>query len=142
MTRILLIIALLLSTMTAKAEIIKEMESTAGESKAEFILRVSTFLQSWTEKNNAEACGLIITMDGIHAVILETQKRREECHSSKSYKGWTLTGENIHSHPHRRKTKAHAFSDTDYTTPGYLVDSNVVWYQNGKGTETIIASLQ
>lgn len=142
MIRILCTLILLLSASFAKAEIVKEMESAPGESKAEFIVRVAVWLQGWTVKNNAEACGHIITMDGIYAVILQTQNLRDECLSSASYKGWTLTGENIHSHPHRRKTKAHAFSDTDYSTPGYLVDSNVLWYQNGKGTEIQIKDLR
>ena len=142
MTRLLLILALFLTTMTANAGVIKEMESSPGEAKEAFILRVANYLQDWTEKNKVEACGYIITQGDITAVILQTQKRRDECLSSASYKGWTLTGENIHSHPHRRKTNAHTFSETDYSIPGYLVDSNELWYQNGKGTEKQIASLR
>lgn len=138
--RFILILLILISfNAFGKTEILREMESTSNESKIQFITRVATYMDSWTKRNDVEACGHIIQLGDIYAVIIETQRKREECLSSQSYKGWTMTGETIHSHPHRRKTKASAFSDTDYATPGYLIDSGELWYQNGKGTEELHA---
>lgn len=129
------LIVLCLIAIKAEGKVIQQMESTGQETKEQFIVRVGHYLHNWTKRNDKEACGYIITNGEVFAVVVETQDRKTECLSSQSYTGWTMTGETIHSHPHRRKTKATAFSDTDYETPGYLVDSGELLYQNGKGTE-------
>ena len=156
--RIILFIVLLFS-FNASARIM-EFESTANETKQDFIIRVGLFLKGWTTDNGVEACGRIAVKDGAYSVILQTSGIQIWCDSNLIYNGWTDTGETIHSHPDTpkngmlrlnqktrqavgtsdpmRRIKRHTFSEGDYTIPGYLVDNGKLFYQNGKGTETEI----
>lgn len=139
-------------------------QSTAGESKDAFILRIAPVIDEWTAQNHAEACGAITVKDGLYAVVITTQGSQVQCDSIMVMKGWTAIGETVHSHSmpenkdgilyithatsvvseghlHQgeRIRPVYGFSGGDYVTgPGYVILGRNVLYQNGPGTSVSI----
>lgn len=140
---------------------LQEMSSNAGEAKEDFLLRVGSFLQSYTAKTGYEACGLVGAAEGDKfAVAVTTNESHIGCLATAKVAGFVVDKESIHSHPqilHYRVSQvdyvflsvqngntAHlnqmdniqaenTFSATDYKTGrGYLVTNGKLLYQYGK----------
>lgn len=83
------------------------MDSTLGESKADFLLRVGSVLHSFTGRTGHEACSAIMESENIEPTSLPTYRVRLITNRSQvsclrvmfDEKGFKYTGETIHSHP-------------------------------------------
>lgn len=148
MIKFLLAMLLAFVSFNSHAETIRVMESVQGETKTEFVTRVATFIHGWTDKWGFEACGYITTFQGSLYVVVETNRDTHYCNSTTMVKGSTYSGETIHSHPSRKfgasksRRKSANWSALDYETPGYLVENGWLFYQNGKGTESVIGNVK
>lgn len=160
---------LLCLTTTAFARDLGVLYSEPNETKVAFLVRVAINLQDHTAETGNEACGLIAERDGQYSVILQTNDVQVLCDADSVMRGWTNTGENIHSHPvptragnqilltdatkkaireHRNgriwwTVRSDEFSNIDYRNgPGYLAANNTLYYQRGAGTSIVVATFQ
>jgi hypothetical protein len=132
------------------------IDSTPGEAKADYMLRVATVLDQFTTVSGHEACGVIMqrTDDSGWRVRLTTNRSQLGCvRMLFDEPGYVFTDETIHSHPNPRwSSSLHAnaqdsrlrgfgcgdrilvhdedFSPGDLANgPGYLVAEGVLLHQ-------------
>lgn len=140
----------------------------ANETPDQFLVRVGMYLRDYTAQSGFEACGSICTSDEGQSVMIFTGQSQVVCPISFGCEGeqYTLSPKTIHSHPpswrvvlneldaklvneKRRLFKKKAgnamtfspskFSPEDYDLgPGYMVNGNNLWFQEGKGTARLL----
>ena len=154
---------------TPQVHQLRTMTSAPGQSKVAFLVDVAHWMRAWTDDHGFEACGMIVKRGDAYSVTAYTFGSHVGCRFPKTFRsGWTSTSETIHSHPRHggRYTNAadctlsglpvdtkvwnttpqsaeNNFSPKDYRSgfSGYLVGTDGLYYQHGRGTQTRVASL-
>lgn len=89
--------------ITTQAWVVASMISEPGESREAFIRRLAKYMQDWTDKNDAEACGFLATDGQRWGVKLTTQRSQVMCLMDPSIVPTGLVAKHsddtIHSHP-------------------------------------------
>lgn len=144
------------------------IKQSTHETPDQFLVRVGMYLRDYTAQSGFEACGSICTSDTGQSIMLFTGKSQVMCPISFGCEGeqYTLSPKTIHSHPanwrvvlndldaqllnERRRVfkkkpgramsfSPNRFSPDDYDLgPGYMVNGDRLWFQEGKGTERIL----
>lgn len=154
------------NTVETKAWVVGTHMSQEGETREQFVMRVASIMQVWTDENDAEVCGYIATNGKQWGIILTTQRSQIMCVMDKNMvpKGFVADKDSIHTHPNpnprgvvevsqatidaaaaigetglRRKIEiSHGFSGSDKRNgPGYLVAGGRIMHWDGRRQRSI-----
>lgn len=140
--------------------------STSDMTEKDFALMAGKVLHRFSSRTGFEACARICrSRKGQWGIIPSSIGAHSSC-LVQSYcpKGMTPTPKTIHSHPNELSYQANEvdfkiwkmafrpntmvqsgdprlFSEKDYKEPGYMVSMGTLYYQEGKGTDTIVGLL-
>lgn len=106
----------------AHAQGLGDYHSQPGETRDQFVVRISGDLFDYTARTGHEVCGAIRETTTGYRVVVTTSGRNDEC---------AMPGDTqvyVHTHPINQGL---GFSRADYVRPGYLVTGKAVKFQAG-----------
>lgn len=130
-----------------------------GESMDSFAQRLGPALRAYSDATGFEACGALATDGERFGVVVGSSRGHTICVNfhDKVPTGMTSNRQTVHSHTTKPRYRANRndqlvlgastrlgqvvrgdhpdlFSEEDFGAPGYMVSSDKVWHQEGKGT--------